>query len=177
MFVFVVSRFRFACVLHELYKHNFTWRINVENVKAERVEAAEEAVSGPERRQRFQFGPWLFNVVEAQRIIARSPRDPSPLPVAQWARFYGLDDDGHDGGLSLFTPMLGFDRAYALTTDLSTPVLVATLEGKEGQAFPLLIDGTHRLFHAYATDVAELPAYVLTVEESRAIREDGWVTG
>lgn len=129
-----------------------------------------------ERIQRFQFGPWVFNVNRAQAILAESPREPKLLPVVQWARFYGLDS--HDGpGLSLFTPLPSFDRDYAMTTDLDNPLLMATLRSHDGKEFALLIDGTHRLYRAFIDGVAELPAHVLTAEESLAIREDGLVGG
>jgi hypothetical protein len=126
------------------------------------------------RVQRFQFGPWLFNVDRAQALIAESPRDTKLVPVAQWARFYGLDSP-EGPGFSLFTPRPGFDRDYAMTADLSDPVLVATLRNNEGEEFPLLIDGTHRLFRANAEGLAELPAYVLTAEESLTVREDAFL--
>jgi hypothetical protein len=126
------------------------------------------------RVQRFQFGPWLFNVDQAQALIAESPREPKVLPVAPWARFYGLDSP--DGpGVSLFTPHAGFDRDYAMTTDLRDPVLIATLRSNEGEEFPLLIDGTHRLYRAHADGLAELPAYVLTADESLTIREGAFL--
>lgn len=126
------------------------------------------------RVQRFQFGPWLFNVDQAQALIAETPREAKPLPVTPWAQFYGLDrPDGPS--FSLFTPHAGFDRDYAMATDLSEPVLVATLRNNESEEFPLLIDGTHRLYRAQAEGVAELPAYVLTAEESLTIREDAFL--
>jgi hypothetical protein len=134
-----------------------------------------ESETAGERVQRFHFGPWVFNVNGARAIIAESSRETKPLPVEPWVRFYGLAE-GEGGGV----PLLGsrnLDRAYALTTDLSEPVLVATLRNESGEEFPLLIDGTHRLYRAYAEQVAELPAHVLTVEETLAIREDGYIGG
>jgi len=130
-----------------------------------------EPDSGP-RVQRFQFGPWLFNVNGARAIIAESPRQPQALPVPEWAHFYGLDNT--DESVSLFSVQV-LDRDYAMTTDLDEPVLVAMMRSSPSRQFPLLIDGTHRLYHAYVECVAELPAYVLTVEESLAIREDDFI--
>ena len=57
-----------------------------------------------------------------------------------------------------------------MTTDLTDPVIVATLPASAGPALPLLIDGTHRLYKAHAEGAAGLPAYVLTEAETRAIR-------
>jgi hypothetical protein len=70
-----------------------------------------------------------------------------------------------------------FDRHYAMTTDLHEPLLVATLRNKDGEQFPLVIDGTHRLYRAYIEHMTELTAYVLSVEETLAIREDGYIGG
>lgn len=132
-------------------------------------ENAAEAQS--ERVQRFQFGPWVFDVNKALAIIAESPREPRMLPVVPWARFFGLANDPEQN-FSLFTPLPGFSRDYAMRTDLSDPLLVATLRNHEGKEFPLLIDGMHRLFRAYTDQVTELPAYVLDAQESLAIRAD-----
>jgi hypothetical protein len=126
-----------------------------------------------ERAQRFLFGPWVFNVSGALAIVAECPRRTWYLPVAQWARFYGLAD-GEGQTVSLFTALPDLDRDYAMTTDLSEPVLIATMQNEDGEAFPLLIDGTHRLYRAYVERIAELPTYVLTVDETLAIREDAY---
>jgi hypothetical protein len=124
------------------------------------------------RVQRFQFGPWLFNVNSARAIIAERPRDESNLLVEPWAHFYGLDNP--DEAVSLFF-VQHLDRDYAMTTDLEEPVLVATVRNSLNEQFPLLIDGTHRLYKAYVQGVGVLPAYVLDAEESLAIREDGFI--
>ena len=50
---------------------------------------------------------------------------------------------------------------YALSTDLSKPLLFVPLEGKDK-----LVDGWHRLFKAAFLGVDELPAYILTQEEA-----------
>lgn len=124
------------------------------------------------RVQRFQFGPWLFNVNGARAILAERPRDNKSLPVEPWTRFYGLDNT--DEAVSLFS-VLHLDRDYAMTTDLDEPVLVATLQSSLSKRFPVLIDGTHRLYKAYVRGIEELPAYVLDVDESLAIREDAFI--
>lgn len=127
---------------------------------------------GP-RVQRFQFGPWLFNVNGARAIFAECPRNVRSLPVEPWAHFYGLDNT--DEAVSLFS-VQDLDRDYAMTTDLDEPVFVATLRSSLSKQFPLLIDGTHRLYKAYVRGVEVLPAYVLDAEESLAIREDCFIT-
>lgn len=126
-------------------------------------------------RQYFQFGIWRFSVDRAQDIICEHPRETHTLPVEPWARFSGLDAlDANEGrSFAIFTPRPDFNRDYALTTDLSIPLVVATLRSQEtGEEFPLLIDGTHRLDRAHTEGIHELPAYALTVDESLTVRED-----
>jgi hypothetical protein len=59
-----------------------------------------------------------------------------------------------------------------MTTDLEKPVLIAILRGGEDRRFPLIIDGTHRVYKAHASGVETLPALVLNEAESLAIRDD-----
>jgi hypothetical protein len=122
--------------------------------------------------QWFRFGGWIFDIDRAQAVLAQSPREPKPLAVMPWVRQYGLDLLGEPSR----APILGlgpdFDREYAMTTDLMSPLIVATLHLPGSGNSSLLIDGTHRLYHAYREDVTELLAYVLDVNESLAIRLD-----
>jgi hypothetical protein len=107
------------------------------------------------------------------RLLAGAPRPDRPLPVAAWARAYGLDRapgaDPHT--IALIGPGPDFDPAYALTTDLAQPVIIATLLPAGQPPAPLLIDGAHRLYRGYAEGVAELPCQVLTAAETMAIRQ------
>jgi hypothetical protein len=84
-----------------------------------------------------------------------------------------LDRDDRQS-VALIGPGPDFDREYAMTTDLTEPVIVAIMRSQEtGEVAPLLIDGTHRLYRAHAEGLDVLPVYVLNAEESLAIREDG----
>lgn len=134
-----------------------------------------EQPSHPEREpaQWFQFGGWVFDVDHAQALLAEQPREPQPLPVMPWVRQYGLDLLDHPETAPILGIGPGFDRDYAMTTDLTEPLIVATLRTSDHGQSPLLIDGTHRLYRAYREGVAELPAYVLNVVETQAIRIDG----
>jgi hypothetical protein len=137
-------------------------------------EQPERPLQNPEHHheQRFHFGPWVFNVDQAETIIAERPRETHVLPVESWARAYGLDEPEDTHRISLIGPGPDFDRAYAMTSDLTVPVIIATLHSEETGDGPLLIDGTHRLYRAHIEGMTELPAYVLSVEESLEIRED-----
>jgi hypothetical protein len=71
------------------------------------------------------------------------PRPAQPLPVTPWAHAYGLipATRASPHSVSLLGPGPGFDRGYAMTTDLSEPVIIATVPVPAGPPAPLLIDG------------------------------------
>ncbi len=80
-----------------------------------------------------------------------APRPARPLPVAPWARAYGLipAPGGGPHAVPLIGPGPEFDPEYAMTTDLDEPVIIAsvTIAGS-GPPAPLLNDGTHHLYKA-----------------------------
>jgi len=133
-----------------------------------------EQTPHPEREpaQWFRFGGWIFDIDRAQALLSERPREPKPLPVMPWVRQFGLDLLDEPGRVPILGVGPGFDRDYAMTTDLSQPLIVATLRTSDHGHSPLLIDGTHRLYRAYHEDVAELPSYVLDVAESLEVRLD-----
>jgi hypothetical protein len=62
--------------------------------------------------QWFVFGGQVFDITAAAAIIRARPRETVHLPVAPWARAYGLDrDPGSDPGtIPLLGPGPGFNR-------------------------------------------------------------------
>jgi hypothetical protein len=127
------------------------------------------------RQQWFHFGPWVFSIDAAQALIAAAPRDTRSLDVTAWATAYGLTrlDDPDHTGVNLIGPTPdGLDRLYAMRTDLTKPVLVGRVRVGAIPPAALLIDGVHRLYHAWRKDVPRLPAYVLTADETRLIQHD-----
>ena len=122
--------------------------------------------------QWFRFGGWIFDIDRAQALLTKRPREARPLEVIPWVRQYGLDlfDEPNRFPILGFGP--DFDREYAMTTDLTSPLIVATLHLPGSGNSALLIDGTHRLYRAFRQSIPELPAYVLDVDESLAIRLD-----
>jgi hypothetical protein len=123
--------------------------------------------------QWFMFGPWVYDVDDATRLLRAAPRPPVPLPVQPWACAYGLirDPGRQPQAISLIDPGPGFDPEYAMTTDPDDPVIIATLTTAAGEpAAPLLIDGCHRLYKAAVTGREHLPSLWLTAEETLAIR-------
>jgi hypothetical protein len=119
------------------------------------------------------FGAFLFNVDRGLDTVTERPREARQVEVGPWARFFGFDVP-EEAGVALFAPKY-LDPDYAMTTDLDEPVLIATLRGNEDRQFPLLIDGTHRIYKAHALGTASLPAYVLDEDESLTIRDDPFV--
>jgi hypothetical protein len=98
-------------------------------------------------QQWFVLRPWIFDVTLAGVLLRATPRPPVPIPVADWARAYGLARDLAIGrhAISLIGPGPDFNPDYAMTTDPDEPVILATLAGPGGEpGGPLLIDGCHR---------------------------------
>jgi hypothetical protein len=125
-------------------------------------------------QQWFVLRPWVFDVTLAGVLLSAAPRPPVPIPVAAWARAYGLARDPGSGrhAISLIGPGPDFSPQYAMTTSLDEPVILATVAGAAGEPAPLLIDGCHRLYKAAVTGRAEIPAFVLTAAETLLIRSD-----
>ncbi|WP_328383608.1 hypothetical protein OHQ88_14010 [Micromonospora zamorensis] len=131
-------------------------------------------MTGPRLPQWFRFGPWVFSIDAARALIAASPRDTRPLDVPAWAAAYGLAhlDNPNPWATSLIGPTsTALNRTYAMTTDLSQPLIVAQISVNGAPPGPLLIDGTHRLYRAWREHAPRLPAYVLTVQETRQIQD------
>ena len=125
--------------------------------------------------QWFHFGPWTFSIDAAEALIAAHPRGIRHIDVATWAEAYGLTrlDDTARRTISLIGPASdGLDRAYAMTTDLAKPVIVAQLAINGQPPAPLLIDGTHRLYRAWREGIAQLPAYLLTADETHQVQHN-----
>ena len=125
-------------------------------------------------QQWFVLRPWVFDVTLASVLLRATPRPPVPIPVAAWARAYGLIREPGSGrhAISLIGPGPDFSPGYAMTTNPDEPVLLATLAHASGETSPLLIDGCHRLYKAAVTGRAEIPAFVLTAAETLLIRSD-----
>lgn len=119
--------------------------------------------------QTFQYGIWTFDVTAAEQLVTATGQLPIVLlDVPMWAYACGLDRDD-PSAVPLLGPGDNFDRAYAMTTDLSRPLLLATVPTGDGASGHLLIDGCHRLFHAWSTGRVTLTAYELGRAETDSI--------
>jgi hypothetical protein len=132
------------------------------------------AAPGSKPQQWFVLRPWVFDVTLAGVLLRAAPRPPRMIPVAGWARAYGLIRDPGSGrhAISLIGPGPDFSPGYAMTTNPEEPVILATLADAGGEMTPLLIDGCHRLYKAAVTGRAEIAAFVLTAAETLLIRSD-----
>jgi len=119
--------------------------------------------------QYFHYLGWHFDIDHANRLIASAPRETVDIDPAQAAAAGGIDPAAakNEGGVT--GGLVAIDQAYAMSVDLSKPLIVATIHGAADHHAYLLIDGWHRLYKAAATHVPVLSAYVLTFDEVLAI--------
>jgi hypothetical protein len=132
-------------------------------------ETTPAAASETPDEQVFVFAAWLFSIDEADELLRNNPREAVQVEITGWVRAFGLDTPPDTDRVPLIGGP-GLDRDYAMTTDLTRPLILATVQAPGKDPANLLIDGWHRAFKAHALGRTHLPAYVLTVAESLAIR-------
>ena len=91
-----------------------------------------EMPAKPNAVQYFVFGPWEFNIQKAA-ILAMDCRKYKPMTCQPSPEWVG--------------PNIDIDQEHVGHTDLRKPLIFATVV-KDGQAWPLLIDGHHRAVNA-----------------------------
>ena len=101
----------------------------------------------------FDLAGHIFNVDKAKRLITKSPRSVEPIRVEDFAPY-------------LVDEIVRVRAAGSKKYQLDVPVIVGTM--KSGRR--ILLDGWHRLRKAMDTGIAELPAVILTHEETWAIK-------
>jgi hypothetical protein len=120
----------------------------------------------PRHEQRMcAAGAWLFDVEHAFRLLRAKPRMPQLIEVVSWSGIHGPDGSS----ISPIRPGPSFDPFYAMTVDLTRPLIMATIPTPDGGSATCVIDGTHRLFRALVEGVVTLPAYVLSIAETARI--------
>jgi hypothetical protein len=102
--------------------------------------------------QVFTYGPWEFNVNKAAALAVntRKYRAQARWPEREW-----------------IGPNIEINPGHIADADLSKPVIFATVV-RHGHAWPLLIDGNHRVARALATGV-RVSAIVLDLEDTLKI--------
>lgn len=103
----------------------------------------------------FRFLAYRWDVSKAKEIVAARDGPDDVVPVAQLA-------------VLLNTITIERERALGDEIDLAVPLIVARVP--EWGDMYLTIDGWHRIYKADRLGVVALPAYLLSDEESRAVR-------
>ncbi|HWG47757.1 MAG TPA: hypothetical protein VN688_33650 [Gemmataceae bacterium] len=99
--------------------------------------------------QFFTCGPWRFNVNKAIALAEnRSKYQPEMRrPTPQW-----------------IGPLIDIDAGYVEHSDVGQPVIFATVI-QQGQSWPLLIDGNHRVVKAMRQGM-DVPVVTLDLEDT-----------
>ncbi len=106
----------------------------------------------PRLGEQFVVNGKHYDLARAKQLIVSAPRAVEQRPLSQFK--------------SMYYEAVKIDWDKADKTDLAVPVIVATEEGK-----PVLIDGWHRYAKALRQRLLEVPAVILTEEETTAIRK------
>lgn len=106
----------------------------------------------PTEPQTFTWVRWTWDIDQALRLHGHRPT--VPVKISGLAGLLGLG-------------VVSVDRAHFPTVDLTKPLLIAPFPTTEGF---LPIDGWHRIGRALEDGIDELPAIILTEEESAALR-------
>ncbi|MEX0596660.1 MAG: hypothetical protein WD512_09175 [Candidatus Paceibacterota bacterium] len=106
----------------------------------------------------FNYSGASWDVRAAKRTIYEKPRQTIQFQV-KTAEYYIRSG-------SIATS----DRA-GVVPDLTIPIILISSENADGSSGYFPIDGWHRIRRALQMDIATLPAYALTIEESREIME------
>jgi hypothetical protein len=109
----------------------------------------------------FNFISTQFNVEAAKVIIRETPRSIIKMDIRPLERFVGKRPK-EEGSYKLSPISVNWDKMD--NVDLSMPVIVAQ---KGNSTLP--IDGWHRIAKALESGLEELPAVLLTKEETREI--------
>ena len=102
--------------------------------------------------EQFTFGGKRYDLAKAKELIKATPRPVEMRPLSQFKAMY--------------YEAVKIDWDKAEKTDTAVPVIVATENGT-----PVLVDGWHRYAKALRTRLTEIPAVVLTEDETKAIRK------
>ena len=106
----------------------------------------------PRLGEQFIHGGSRYDLAKAKDLIKSTPRPVEMRPLAQFK--------------SMYYEAVKIDWDKAEKTDITIPAIVATEAG--GKA--VLIDGWHRYAKCLRTRQTEIPAVILTEDETKSIR-------
>ncbi len=105
----------------------------------------------PRLGEQFVYAGKHYDLAKAKDLIKATPRPVEMRPLAQFKAMY--------------YEAVKIDWDKAERTDFAIPIIIAVEEGK-----PVLIDGWHRYAKALRARLLEIPAVVLTEDETKSIR-------
>jgi hypothetical protein len=107
----------------------------------------------PRLGEQFLFAGKRYDLAKAKELIKANPRPVEPKPLSTFK--------------SMYYEAVKIDWDKADKTDTSIPVIVATEEAGKS----VLIDGWHRYAKALRLRLTEIPAVVLSEDETKQIRK------
>src|SRR3954468_20364450 len=106
----------------------------------------------PRLGEQFVYAGKHYDLAKAKELIKATPRPIEMRPLSQFKTMY--------------YEAVKIDWDKAEKTDPAIPVIVGTQEGH-----PILIDGWHRYAKALRPRLPEIPAVILTEDETKSIRK------
>lgn len=120
--------------------------------------------------QVFFFAAYRWCITHALELITADPEAATLIEEAEitgLGQFLPIEPD-EPGSVALIR--VEVDTEYAMSTDLTKPLLVAPLEAGGQPAGAVVIDGWHRVYRALREGRTHLPALLLTTEAERTCR-------
>lgn len=105
----------------------------------------------PRLGEQFIYAGKHYDLAKAKELIKATPRAVEKRPLTQFK--------------SMYYEAVKIDWDKAEKTDFDIPVIVGTEDGKS-----ILLDGWHRYAKALRARLTEVPAIVLTEDETKSIR-------
>lgn len=119
------------------------------------------------QHETYRFGVWLWDIVIAQYLIAKQPRQVVPVDVEEIMKAYGLPKTADVMQVSWF--YIDEKRVMSEEIDTKKPIIFTRFY-VQGELRMVLIDGLQRVVKAYRTGERVLYAYMLTPEEDTLCR-------
>ena len=109
------------------------------------------------KNEDFHYMNLSWDVREAKRILYKKPRQIINFPIK------GVEYFINSGAIATF-------NKYMDKVDIKIPIIVISVINSDKSIGYFPIDGWHRIRKAIEENIETLPAYVLTVEESKQLK-------